>query len=129
MVGLDRTGEFKEAVRQKEQSYPPAQKRQRVKFGVHRTGRDHDDKDQVDPWTKQADQVVRSPAVLLQATAIANPPRITPGDQLEVVCQLPDVDPESVPRPRRHFDPAAPTETKLGLDKGARSMGGSPLAH
>ncbi|BGP12808.1 hypothetical protein JCM10213_008069 [Rhodosporidiobolus nylandii] len=51
-ASLDRTLEFKEAVKAKEQAYPPA-KRQRVKFGRHRLGPDvHDDH-----WTKQAEQV------------------------------------------------------------------------
>ncbi|BGP36777.1 hypothetical protein JCM10449v2_000679 [Rhodotorula kratochvilovae] len=52
MLALDRTLEFREAVKAKEQAYPPA-KRQRVKFGPHRAGPDAHD----DAWTKQAEQV------------------------------------------------------------------------
>lgn len=54
MPGTDRTAEFKEAVKAKEQAYPPA-KRQRVKFGAARRGPDGAD----DAWTRQAEQVVR----------------------------------------------------------------------
>ncbi|GAA5969493.1 hypothetical protein JCM21900_002755 [Sporobolomyces salmonicolor] len=49
---VDRTAEFKEAVRTKEGSLPPA-KRQRVKFGKARRGPDA----QEHAWTKQAEQV------------------------------------------------------------------------
>lgn len=51
---MDRTAEFKELVQAKEQAYPP-NKRQRVKFGHLRQG---PDAPKLDPWTRQADQVV-----------------------------------------------------------------------
>ncbi|GAA5994902.1 Ufe1p [Rhodotorula paludigena] len=65
MPGTDRTAEFKETVKAKEQAYPPA-KRQRVKFGAARRGPDGAD----DAWTRQAEQVaanVRSFASFLHS--------------------------------------------------------------
>ncbi|GAA6047298.1 hypothetical protein JCM3770_001874 [Rhodotorula araucariae] len=52
MLAVDRTLEFREAVKAKEQAYPPT-KRQRLKFGSHRAGPDAQD----DAWTKQAEQI------------------------------------------------------------------------
>ncbi|GAA5915939.1 hypothetical protein JCM8208_003671 [Rhodotorula glutinis] len=52
MLAEDRTLEFREAVKAKEHAFPP-NKRQRVKFGPHRSGPDA----ALDPWTQQADQV------------------------------------------------------------------------
>lgn len=53
---MDRTAEFRELVQAKEHAHPhPPTKRQRVKFGHLRQG---PDAPQLDPWTRQADQVV-----------------------------------------------------------------------
>lgn len=57
---IDRSVEFQEAVRAKDVNYPP--KRPRKQFGANRQ-QSSSGAAQLDPWTKQAEQVVTSVCV------------------------------------------------------------------
>lgn len=102
---INRTIEFREAVKAKEQRYPPTK---RVAFGKNRNANATVTNDPVPPppledgWTKQAEQVVRShslshsPAPQLTCTLLA-------GNQPPILLQLPRLNPTSLPRPRFLF--------------------------